>query len=287
MIGKLVITFDFELGWGALENGRWREREKAGVYEGLRQVLPQLVRELVRLNVPATWAVVGGMMDPEVADKLEHLPIELRRVTARALKDANRSTFYGSDLVSMVEGKTGQYFAHHSYSHVRFSFPGLDSRFVEAEMERSADIWAVRKWPASTTFVYPQNHEGYQSALFAAGIRKVRGSELAQNRTLLQKVMRNTVRVPQLSEVSFSGGVESHTGSLFFKVPPNSSVRLAMLKQQARRLLNRAVLKQGTAHVYLHPFNLAESEELFEAFLVFLRLADRLRAQKKLEIVPF
>ena len=44
MNSSVVITLDFELGWGSILNEKWREREMQGVYSRLRRVVPELLK---------------------------------------------------------------------------------------------------------------------------------------------------------------------------------------------------------------------------------------------------
>ena len=39
--GEFIISFDFEIGWGSIENGLWYEYEKNGVYRELRDTLKE------------------------------------------------------------------------------------------------------------------------------------------------------------------------------------------------------------------------------------------------------
>ncbi len=60
MTSELVISFDFELGWGVLESERWQKREAAGVYTAMRPLFPELLNLFEGLDLTTTWAVVGA-----------------------------------------------------------------------------------------------------------------------------------------------------------------------------------------------------------------------------------
>lgn len=281
-----MITLDFELGWGAIENGLWEYRENSGVYDNLRSVMPQLLDLLVELEIPVTWATVGGMVDKTVYKNLDHLPMPIREVTKNTLKKARASSFDGRDLVELVERTPGQRIASHSYSHVRFSYPGVTSSFIESEMENCSRLWK-EQGNIMDTFVFPQNHEGYFDVLHRHGIHKVRGAEISRQRNILKKVWTNALKPPPLSSDSIHNGLKVSTGSIFFKTPPKQWYRLGLLELQIRRGLQLAINRHGMFHIYLHPFNLAESKDLLSSFIDLLKYLSKKRDYGLLDIIPF
>lgn len=285
MTGSFVLTFDLELGWGALENGLWRAREHQGVYQQLRLTFPRLLSALRELEIPATWAAVGGMLDRRAEDSLDHLPSPLRELTWRALSEGKESTFDGRVLAEMVQAEALQRLASHSYSHVRFSYPGLSEEMVTADLALATSAFK-RIGQTIDTFVFPQNHEGYYASLRRSGIIKARGDEYQSkvpNR--MGRAWHNTVMPPPLSSACQRDGVLLESGSLFFNA--RTSGRLALLRIQVLRGLSVARRKAGTLHVYTHPFNLAESPKVFESFCDLLRLVVKERDRGHLTVDRF
>ena len=45
-MGQLTISFDFELGWGAIESKMWYPREVKGVYEDFRPIFKRMDNRL-------------------------------------------------------------------------------------------------------------------------------------------------------------------------------------------------------------------------------------------------
>ena len=124
-LGTFTLSFDFELGWGCTERGLWVEREKTGVYDEMRVVLPKFLAALDEMEFPATWAVVGAMIhDPSKRD-FTHLPDAAKRIVEHFNSSSNRTTNDGRDLMDFLLNTRIQHrIACHSYSHVRFNFDG-------------------------------------------------------------------------------------------------------------------------------------------------------------------
>lgn len=284
---KVAITFDFELGWGAIENGVWRVRESRGVYDNLRAIIPKILRLLTEYEIPITWATVAGMIDPNVRDNLEHLPGQIRETTMDSLKHGRESTFDARDLIDLVLATRYQKLASHSYSHVRFTHPGVNEHFIKSEMALCADVWK-QKGQDVDTFVFPQNQEGFYGVLSNHGIVKARGAEkTSQPRSLIGRVWDNLSRPPPVSYSKMKNGVELQTGSLLYKASPGMEVRLPLLDWQLSRGLSSASATGGTFHIYNHPFNLSESERMYNAYKkMLIRLVGK-RDRGELEFLIF
>lgn len=72
MSGKFVISIDFELIWGMLDQSN-REEYKKNI-DGGRKAVPLILKLFEQYNIHATWAVVG-IMAAENRDELnKYLP---------------------------------------------------------------------------------------------------------------------------------------------------------------------------------------------------------------------
>lgn len=287
-VGRLEISFDFELGWGAIENGLWKVREANGVYRGLRSILPRLLKQLEVMEVPVAWATVGAMIDAPKRRDFDHLPESLRDVVRSAVRTGEVGTFDGRDLFELVEHSNGGHqVAGHSYSHTRFSFPGVDGRFVTEEMERSGR--AFFSWSEHPSFfVFPVNHEGFYEVLRDASYRSVRGAPAFPSGSPpeggLQKVLRMLADVPPMSRENTVSGMRRITGSMFFKSAGGRPYALPLPYLRARRGLDFAIRNNQVLHIWIHPFNFSEVNMLFALFIRFLKAACRARDAGKLEI---
>jgi hypothetical protein len=277
---RFLLTFDFELGWGAIESGRWRAREAAGVYRRLRQRLPELLALLDELDVPATWATVGGMLVPRGQHDLDYLPPALADLTRAALREGEATSFDGRDLFErVVTSRARHQIASHTYAHPRFTRDDVDAAAVRADLRRfRAALPAAHA--ATDRLVFPQNAERYHDVLAGEGVRVVRGADKAP-RGLRGRVRENLQPPLAVPDAAPTGGVDRLVGSVFFH-PGRRRARLPLVLLQAQRGLARAVATGGTLHVWLHPFNLAEIPGLAWCLGQHLRSVARARDAGKL-----
>ena len=282
--GCLVISFDVELAWGAIESDRWMPRQASGVYECTRDATRQFLDALATHEIEATFAIVGGMLETPGKWVLDHLPEQARDKTWRALRDGNLSSFHGRDLFEMiVQSRIRHPIASHSYSHTRFGHPGVTPEFVREDLRK---YWEIMPPEANTVpiLVFPRNDEGFYVEVREGGFRAVRGRDPdSRGRYHWQRKLMSVFGTPPLSEITnLGGGLMRNTGSMSFI--SGRRRRLALVERQAKLGLDNAVQRGGTFHVWSHPFNFAETPGLVQAFIRFLQRAAMLRDQNQLLI---
>jgi Polysaccharide deacetylase len=282
--GCLVISFDVELAWGAIESGRWLPRQANGVYERTRAVTRQLLEAFDSYEIPATFAIVGGMLEAPGKWVLDHLPEQARDRTWRALRDGQPSSFHGRDMIELITRTRIRHpIASHSYSHTRFLHPGVTHEFVREDLR---NYWRVlpAELNAIPALVFPQNDEGYYPEVRESGFRAVRGRDPEPSgRYRWERQLKSVICTPPLSEIADVGnGLVRNTGSLRFI--SGHRRRLLLVERLGRLGLDRAVCEGGTLHTWNHPYNFAETPGLLSAFSRFLRKAAMLRDQGRLVI---
>lgn len=290
--GRLVISLDFEIGWGVWESERWRARQARDVYRDLRPALRRFVDFLDARQLALTWATVGAMVSPRADGEFDYLPGAARDHIHRFLAEAAPDTIDGRDLFDIVSGaRTPQHFASHSYSHTRFDYAGMTGEALTTDLARSTARMAELGHPVDA-LVFPENIVAHWDALAANGIRvgrlpapQVRPTGLGP----LDRVLSRTIAAPPLAQDSAGGtGVAAHSGSLFFNwYGAALSLRRAMVERQARLGLAEAVRTGGTLHLWLHPFNLTDTPDMVGALERFLNEAAVQRDQGRLDIVSF
>ena len=169
---------------------------------------------------------------------------------------------------------------------MRFSYPEVGAETIDTEMKLCQEVWGERGWTIDT-FVFPQNHEGFFDVIAKHGIVKARGAEHESQRSLPARLWSNIVSAPPLSSKTCREGIDVETGSLFYKASAEQGFRLSLIDIQMRRGVRRSQRSDGVFHVYLHPFNLAEFEPLFESFRQMLESIAVQRDRGHLEIVVF
>lgn len=269
---NVIISFDFEIGWGDITNQNWKLRENNGVYTRLRPVLKNMLDEMDNCEVPVTWATVGGMITAPDKREIDHIPSDARKIVRSVLSAAQEKSFDGRDLFEMVLSARARHtFASHSYSHIPFHFRGVDDRYITTDLKLSLE--ALGNYGISTDqFVFPENVEGYHEALFENGIKTVRvaadNGNVSRTRYLLSALM---TAPPASKTTMHESGLKQHYGSMLFNMGARRYHRLPFVCARAMRGLSRSCAQNTDLHLWAHPFNFAESRFQLHAFRVILR----------------
>ncbi len=290
-LGRLIISFDFEIGWGVWESERWRTRQPRGVYRELRPALRRLIAFLDERDISLTWATVGAMVTPRHAGEFDHLPDAAQAHIARFLAEAEPETIDGRDLFAIVAGaKTPQQIASHSYSHTRFNYAGMTHE------ARTIDLIKSRKALADLghevdALVFPENIVEDWPALAKAGFRIGRTAAPAVRPTgigPLDRVLGRSIATPPMVREAQGEGVTQHSGSLFFNwYGRGASFRRGLVIHQAKKAITHAADTGDTVHLWLHPFNLTDSVGMPEALAEICTFAQNLEQKGKLQFGRF
>lgn len=274
--GAVVLTFDFELGWGSIENGLWAIREYEGVYEKLRDVVPELLVALSDLEIPSTWAAVGALNDMDAVHKLDHLPSSYKEKVLIALEKADSRTFNGTDLIEQLAASRNTKLACHSYSHIRFDHPDINSDTVRSELRNFSN--AFENYQIEPTLIFPQNIVGFEDVVAEEGYTLYRAPDYVRKSMLQSMIVRNVMPPRTTICSSYRDNLTARRGSMFFNSGRGRKKMLTpLVGRQARRGLRHLAKKGGELHIWNHPFNFTETPELLKGFLSFLRYAAKLR----------
>ena len=282
--GSIILSFDFEIGWGDVTNPRWRYREKNGVYKRLRRVLPVILDEMDMLEIPAVWATVGSLFDDPAARDFSHLPDDAQDLIKAVLDESEPESFNGRDLFERVLGtRVSHLIACHTYSHVPFTWYGMSEQAVTQDLERFNS--ALKEFGLATDrFVYPENREKFADTVSNAGFTKARVSApiMSENRWI--HLAKSALFAPPFATESGKEGVlVRHTGSMLFH-DAGKGWRRRLLTRRVELGLAGAIKHKKCMHLWAHPFNFAESDALLTAFLETLRKIARARDNGQLEI---
>lgn len=285
-MGSLTISLDFELGWGAIESRLWKSREKRGVYRDLRNVLPRFVARLDALEIPLTWATVGAMVSrPTVAD-FDHLPATTKGDTLAFLRDADEATRDARDLLDTILGaRTTQDIGSHTFSHTRWSLDDYGRTAKTDEMtkaKRALANYDVR--PAS--FVYPLNHFRDLDVIAESGFSIARTAPRRPT-TRPGKFLEMLKGYSPSSRIELQpNGLMTETGSLFYAWGTRRDwpLRRQAIIRQVHRGLKLATQSDHALHLWLHPFNLVETRNLYDDSIALLNKAAHLRDRGQIQI---
>lgn len=282
-VARLILSFDFEIGWGDITNPMWRVREKRGVYKRLRRVLPELLAAMDRVGLPATFATVGGLFDDPASRDFTYLPDQWRTIVESVLAEAEPESFNGADLFAMVRAaRAGHAIGCHSYAHVPYTYEGMTRDVVRADLRRHRAALA-KLGLGESRFVFPENREAHHEVLGEEGfsVFRVAADNVFANRWLyLASTL--VLPAPPSREEPHAPGLQRQYGSMLFN-DAGKAHRLALLRWRAYLALNAAIARGTALHIWAHPFNFAESDGLLRAFVRFVENAARARDRGKLE----
>ncbi|MDZ7662815.1 polysaccharide deacetylase family protein [Thiohalophilus sp.] len=288
---RVILSLDFECGWGGIESGRYLTREKNGVYKRLRPILKQFLVELDALEFPAVWATVGAMVSSPEPGDFSHLPESVQERICRFLVESESKTQDGRDLFdALLSSSVAHEIASHTFSHTRFDYHGYDVRSQSEDLNKSIDILESYSGVRPVSLVFPQNIVPSYAAAASAGFKVARVPHDSSNSTVKNRFTRFAQQIlkepPPVYEKECVPGVISHAATLFFNwgVGKSSSIRRLLILRQAKRALLRTALGNGDTHFWLHPYNLAETPRLLDGLLVVLREAVSLRDRGLLDI---
>lgn len=284
---EFMISFDFELGWGNVHMTKWRERQAKGVYTNLRKVLPEMLAEMDALQVPATWATVGAMIERPANRDFGHLPNKWRPLVIASLAESEPQTFNGKDVFEMVlAAKSRHVIGCHSFSHIPFTYEGMSGGVIDAEIDRFQA--AVKTYGISPdVLVFPENREAHLDVLSRRGFRKVRvAAEGNFSNRWLYLASSLVVAPPKAREMTHETGLLRHAGSMLF-ADAAQAWRVPVIMRRFHLGLKNVLREGGTLHLWSHPFNFAESPALKTAFIAMLREVAMHRDAGRLKVSLF
>lgn len=280
MVAKLVISFDFELGWGVLESNAWRIREKSGIYSRLRQVLPILFASLKDLELPTTWAIVSSMLVENECDlRTEHLPDSYRDSVIRFFREARWETRCARDLIDKFH--TVQHTSEictHSSTHIYAEHPDITERSYIKDVADSIQVMEKYFGLETKTFVFPRDQDNYRAGIAEAFPMNFRLNPSFCYDNNLSGAFRRRIGfmlpfVPTSRVAMGRFGEIYQTGSFFFNWPEGRGEAIKKMRVVLKKdvLINRLKRGEGMYHIWLHPFNLTRTAghlELFNEFLL-------------------
>lgn len=316
MIGKLCLSYDFELAWGCRNNST--DPAYGEQYEATWQTIPRMLRILESFEIPSTWATVGALMleeDCDFSPLREYAPNYpwFRGVWYDIPKYSSslRKRYYAPELIeSILACPTKQEIATHTFTHIYASDPATSPELFDLELEACHEV--ARRWGVRLrSIVYPRNMVAHLDMLrkhnikifrsldtewywfghrfptrikAAKGIAKIPPFACAVGRLLNEKL----AIAPPVFPLSQYEGIAELKHSCF--LPGYSGVsKFVSAQERVRRMckgIDAAIRKRAILSVYFHPHNFNyRSEDCLETFAAICRYAAKKRDEGVLEIV--
>ncbi len=286
--GAIIISFDAELAWGAIDNGLWKKRERNNIYSNTRTYVKRLIYMLDELKFPCTWAFVGRMIEDENNNPNSTL-VPPNLLIAQALEKGQNSSFDGKDILQMVlRAQTRHEIAWHSYYHINFKDRRVNQKYVNKDLEKAEEI-GNKYGVKYKTLVFPENKEGYWNTIAKHKFTCCRGGiDMYANSISsgnISKLLRFLFLKPQMSKLSKPApGLNRLSTSMFFNPRTKRTALLPLYRIRAIKGIKVAIANKACFHIWVHPFNFAEVPSLIDNFKSVLQFAVKERDKGNLSI---
>jgi peptidoglycan/xylan/chitin deacetylase (PgdA/CDA1 family) len=268
---KIVISFDFELGWGVLENRGWKELEERGVYKKMREDIPRILSLLKKHSIKTTWAIVGGMLNPEsTGASLEHLPNDYQKSVKLFLSESETETNNGRDLIDQVVAMGNLCeIGSHTSTHIYANHTSVSEQQYVSDVVQS--FVTLKKYTGRkvNTLIFPRDQAEHRLAVAKCfpflnmRLNPMMGTRTNKSKRCIQFLTDFISQIPQ-SRINVGQYAEVyHFGSMYFNMMGNKfrKARTKLLRLRTKKLLNQLYNCNDNRvfHIWLHPFNLSET----------------------------
>ncbi len=295
MTAKLVISFDFELGWGVLDSPVWRIRQDDGVYTRLRPVLSDLIALLESSQLPTTWAMVSSLVTERERDlDLDHLSKPYRDSVVKFFRESSPETRCAVDLIEKWSRISSfSEVCSHTSTHVYPEYPSVTSDQYVADVKQSLLILEKTFSTPVKSLIFPRDDILFRHEITA----KIRPLNFRLNPSFynshnkLGRVFDGAMRfvrdLPASVITSGACGEVYQSGSMYFNWSGGDfeQIKKKLVDIQSKRLIGQLERTDNVYHVWIHPFNLAESVEHYLSFSLFLKKVVDLRDMGVLDVV--
>ncbi len=285
MSGTLIVSLDFELFWGMLDQcplEEYRENVLGG-----RAAIPRLLELFERHGIHATWATVGFMFAENYEELKQYLPAETLRPTYqnKALSpygyfetigknEEEAPCFYGASLIRKIAETKGQEIGTHTFSHYYCREEGQNALQFQADLQAALAIASAHGYTL-TSAILPRNQTTSEcaSALKEAGITVYRSEEddwihrKVKCRPLMRILRLLDVYLPLTGQGGYhpqdEDGILNVIGSRMYKPYFKKLAFLEGLKlRRIKKQMLHAAKKGLTFHLWWHPHNIGVQTEL-------------------------
>ena len=300
MAGKLLVSLDFELFWGMLDQCTL-EDYRDNVLGG-RAAIPRLLELFQKYGIHATWATVGFLFAENYQELKTFFPRMLPTYAQENLSpygwfetigqdEKTAPCFYGASLVKLVSEAPGQEIASHTFSHYYCRDQGQTIQQFAADMAAAKKIAAAHGYNV-TSVILPRNQcePEYTQVFRELGFTAYRDEE---NDWIHEKIhFRPLLRILRLMDVYFpltgqggylpkkEGGIWNLMGSRMYKpifIPLRFLERAKLRRIKAQ--MRHAAKHDLTFHLWWHPHNIGimtdeHLQQLEEIFAYYQELKD-------------
>jgi len=283
MAGTLIVSLDFELFWGMLDQCALEDYQDNVL--GGRKAIPQLLELFGKHDIHATWATVGFLFAENYEEAAAFFPKDrptyrderldpYRFFETLGKTEEEAPCFYAPSLVRLVAQTPGQEIGSHTFCHYYCREEGQTLQQFAADM-RAARAMGEKHGYELTSVILPRNQcePEYTEVLRQCGFTAYRDEE---NDWIHEKIkFRPLLRALRLADVylpltgqggytpKFENGIWNLVGSRMYKpfFPALRFLEGWKLRRIKRQMLHAA--KKGlTFHLWWHPHNIGVETQI-------------------------
>lgn len=295
MAGTMMISLDFELFWGLLEEMKLEDYQDHVL--GGRAAIPSLLKLFEKYDIHATWATVGFMFAENYQQLQAYFPENRPTYEKPGLSpydyfgkigtdEASAPCFFAPSLIRLIHETPGQEIGSHTFSHFYCREAGQTVEQFAADMAAAKKIAADHGYDV-TSVILPRNQceRAYTRVLRELGFTAYRDEEddwihdrikwfpLLRVFRLLDVYLPLTgqgVHRPRKED-----GIWNFTGSGMFKpIRPALKFLEGVKMRRIKARMRHAAKKDLVFHLWWHPHNigvmtgdyLAQLEEIFRYY---------------------
>jgi peptidoglycan/xylan/chitin deacetylase (PgdA/CDA1 family) len=268
------ISIDYEFAWGYADHALSRaDRERIA---GEVAIVRRLLALFEKYQVPATWAIVGHLLEEhcpwnglvahpeyprpifrdERADWFAAHPVE---------SEPKSALWYDTDdlIGEIVRASVGHEIGSHSYAHIPFDERVTERTAIRVDLANMRRVHDARGIPFRS-FVFPRNIEGYHDELRTAGVDIVRSKTLRWYDFFPGILRRAAHLLDHFIPYSPTVVPKQHANGLVLF--PDSMLLLGrnglrkfipawLVEWKARRGITQAIRRNEVFHLWFHPSN--------------------------------
>lgn len=187
--GKLIISLDFELHWGATEKGTLNLKKE--YFDNTRLGIPKILALFEKFNIHASWATVGFLFAKNKKQLIDFCPSILPTYSNKKLLNYNlihRNQIgwdehddpyhYAYSLISKIINTPNQELATHTFSHYYCNELGQEKNQFNADLEAAQNLSIENFDIKLRSIVFPRNQINFDYLSIACqnGINVVRSN---------------------------------------------------------------------------------------------------------------
>jgi peptidoglycan/xylan/chitin deacetylase (PgdA/CDA1 family) len=302
--GTFVISIDYEFAWGYADC-ELSEADKVRIRDEVK-VVERLIELFEQYKVPATWAIVGHLLEtlcdwkgdvvhPEYPRSLQGK--ENRDWFAQHPPQDEYSDVLWYDAYKLIPRIARSVVPHeiasHSYAHIIYGDPEVSQEWVKVDLERARLLHERNNFPA-TSFVFPRNSEGHCELIKNAGFSCYRGLTRTWY-SHLPRILERGFRIFDYYLPTTRTVLPMRSDAGLINIPDslmllgrNGLRRLvspAAMERKIKRGIAAACRENKVFHLWFHPSNFSyDTETQFAVFESVLKSASEFRNKGMLSI---